>query len=361
MQLDIKKNVPLAQYTTLQVGGVADYVVEVTSVEEVQVACEFAQQTHTPLLILGGGSNVLISDQQLHRLVIINKITGVTCVPCDNHVLVTAGAGENWDSFVESLINQGLGGLENLSGIPGTVGAAPVQNINAYGASVADSIEQVEVYDVATNTLRTLSSSECDFGYRDSIFKKSQGKQLIVVSVTFKVAAMAAANLSYRSASQSIERYLLEKNISSPTVADVRQAVLYVRSNIGMLLGQFRSAGSFFKNTVVSAEKFTRIEEVVKKDFAEINERLSPWHWRLPNGEEKIATAFLLECSPYNKNTYGNKRWNDVVGISPKHSLSVITFDGATATDVHEFVKEIKESVKNIFGVVLETEVDFIL
>ena len=360
MALTIREKVSLKHYTTLKVGGVADYVAEVGSEEEVREACQFAKQTGTLPLILGSGSNVLISDGQLHRFVIRNKIMGITYGVSDTHVLVTAGAGESWDSFVETLVNQGLGGLENLSGIPGTVGASPVQNINAYGAAVADSIDHVEVYDMLTDTFRTLPAVECRFGYRDSIFKREEGKSLVVVSVTFRVTKIATANLSYRSASQSIERYLLEKNISSPTVVDVRQAVLHVRSNIGMLLGQFHSAGSFFKNTVVSAEKFTAIEEVVKREFSEINERLSPWHWTLPTGEEKIATAFLLECSPYNKNTYGNKRWNNVVGISPKHSLSIITFDGATATDVHNFVQEIKTGVKNIFDVVLETEVDFI-
>ncbi len=360
MQLDIKKNVILAPYTTLHVGGVADYVVEVASLEEVKAACKWAQQTGTPPLILGGGSNVLIADGQLHRLVIINKIMGIAYTASDTHTLVKAGAGEGWDSLVETLVNQGLAGLENLSGIPGSVGAAPVQNINAYGVSVADSIQSVEVYDMVADTFRVLSGTECHFGYRDSIFKREEGKHLVVISVTFKVTTTTAKNISYRSASQSIERYLSENNISSPTVADVRQAVLHVRSNIGMLLGQFRSAGSFFKNTVVSAEKFAAIEEAVRREFLEISEQLSPWHWTLPTGEEKIATAFLLECSPYNKNTYGNKRWNDVIGISPKHSLSIVTFDGATAADVHDFVQEIKTAVRNIFDVTLETEVDFI-
>ena len=278
----------------------------------------------------------------------------------DGIVLVKAGAGENWDAVVAQTVARGLSGLENLSGIPGTVGAAPVQNINAYGATVADVIDSVEVYDSSTDSVRTLTASECLFGYRDSIFKQSAGRHLIVLFVTFRLASAATVNLSYRSSSQSIKLFLEEKNITTPTVADVRDAVLHVRSNIGMLLGQFRSAGSFFKNTIVSKEVFEGVQAVVEKEFAMISEKLSPWHWELEGGEQKIATAFLLECSPYNKNTYGSKAWRDVVGISPRHSLSIVTLDNATATDVKDFVEEIKTSVRNIFGVRLETEVDYI-
>lgn len=361
MELNIQKNVPLHQYTTLRVGGVADYFVEVKSVEELKKAASFATQNSLPLLVLGGGSNVLIADGALHLFVIKNELKGVTYQHvADSVVLAKAGAGEDWDNIVEQTVARGLCGLENLSGIPGTVGAAPVQNINAYGATVADVIDSVEVYDSATDTLRTLTAIECCFGYRDSIFKQPAGRHFIVVSVTFKLQATSTVNLSYRSSSQSIERYLIEKNITTPTLTDVREAVLHVRSNIGMLLGQFRSAGSFFKNTIVSKEKFAVIESIVGKEFADIGKRLAPWHWQLEGGDEKVATAFLLECSSYNKNTYGCKAWKGVVGISPKHSLSVVTQEGATAKDVTDFVEEIKTSVKNIFAVTLETEVDYI-
>jgi UDP-N-acetylmuramate dehydrogenase len=359
--MEIKENVELAEYTTLKVGGVADCFVVVKTVDEVKEAGRQAELAALPLFVLGGGSNVLIADGRLNMFVIKNEILGITYTPhADGTVRVTAGAGESWDALVEATVAKGLSGLQNLSGIPGTVGASPVQNINAYGATVADVIESVEVYDAGSDTLKTLGVAQCQFGYRDSIFKRPEGKSLIVLSVTFILTPTTEINISYRSSSQSIEKYLSEKNITTPTVGDVREAVLHVRSNIGMLLGQFRSAGSFFKNTIVSAQQFLLIEEIVNRDFAETGARLTPWHWPLKGGEEKIATAFLLECSPYNKNTYGIKRFRDVVGISPRHSLSVVTEDGATASDVIQFVEEIKSSVKNIFGVTLETEVDYI-
>ena len=356
----IQRNVPLNQYTTLHVGGVAEYFASVTNQAELSEALRFATQSEVPVLILGGGSNVLISDEGFSGLVIKMEIRGISYVAGVEETLVTAGAGESWDAVVAATVHEGLCGIQNLSGIPGTVGASPVQNINAYGASVADTIRTVEVYDPATNTLKILSNTECQFGYRDSLFKQKVGEHLIVTAVTFALTKESAINTSYASASQSIKKYLFEKNCTAPTVVDVRQAILHVRSNIGMLLGQFRSAGSFFKNTIVTSEEFISIEAIVKKDFVDISERLSPWHWPLDDGRVKIATAFLFECSPYNKNTYGNKRLNGVVGLSPKHSLSIVTEEGACAKDVALFVEMITQAIKNIFDVTIETEVDFI-
>jgi UDP-N-acetylmuramate dehydrogenase len=293
--------------------------------------------------------------------VIKNELRGISYEQASEDVVrVTAAAGERWDEFVALTVEQGLHGLENLSGIPGTVGAAPVQNINAYGASVAEVIVAAEVYDGEIDEIKTISNEQCQFGYRDSIFKRTTGKHLVVTAVTFELTRAAHTNTSYRSSSQSIEKYLAEKNITTPTPHEVREAVLHVRSNIGMLEGQFRSAGSFFKNTIVSRETFAAVLHIVEKEYADISARLSPWHWTLPTGEEKIATAFLLECSPYNKATYGSKRFRGIVGLSPRHSLSVVTEEGATTTDVLEFVSTVQESVKNIFSVSIETEVDYI-
>ena len=356
----LQRNVPLHQYTTLHVGGVADYYARVTNLAELKEAIHFAKQAEVPIFILGGGSNVLISDNGFSGLVIKMEIAGISFNSQDNEVLATAGAGESWDALVAVTVMQGLSGLENLSGIPGTVGAAPVQNINAYGVSVADTIRFVEVYDTTTDTIKTLTNAECQFGYRDSILKRVTGKHLVVTAVTFALVKESEINVSYASASQSIKKYLQEKNCTTPTVIDVREAILHVRHNIGMLLGQYRSAGSFFKNTIVTAEEFLTIEEIVQRDFKEVSDKLAPWHWLMPDGRVKIATAFLFECSPYNKNTYGNKRFNDVVGLSPKHSLSIVTEEGARAKDVEEFAEKIIASVKNIFGVTIETEVDYI-
>lgn len=362
MSIQVEKCVSLAAYTTLRVGGVAEHFFHLTKEEDLIELAAYAKTHRVPISVIGGGSNVLIADGLLHHLVIKNELTGISSTrdKATGEVLVTAAAGERWDDFVAHLIELDLGGVENLSGIPGTVGAAPIQNINAYGAQVADVIESVRVFDASTNEFRTLRKVECLFGYRDSVFKSVAGRSLIVTAVTFRLSSTKQADLSYRSASQSIERYLKEQGIEEPTLRDVRQAILHVRSNIGMLEGQFRSAGSFFKNTIVSSDDFARIELIVKEQFTDLDEKLSPWNWSLPTGEVKVSTAFLMECSPYNKRTFGEKRWHDVVGLSPKHSLSVVTEAGATAAGVQQFVLEIITTIKNMFGVTIETEVNFI-
>lgn len=358
MEIKVEKNVLLSAYTTLKVGGIADYFVKVNTEKELEEALRFAEQTTTPPLILGGGSNILISDDGYKGLVILNRIKGIAYEENVDDILVTAAAGETWDDFVAYTVEKGWSGLENLSGIPGTVGASPIQNINAYGASVSDVIESVIVFDNGLKKKKKLSAEECVFGYRDSIFKKPAGKNLIVTSVTYRLASTVKTNLSYRSSSQSVQKYLAEQSINNPTVSDVRKAILYVRNNIGMLPGQFRSAGSFFKNTIVTKEEFEKIEQKVIKEFPEQNKNLSPWNWPLENGV-KISTAFLMECSPYNKTSYGERR-KDGVGISPKHSLSIVTESGATATGVHKFVKEIKKSIQDIFEIEIETEVNMV-
>ena len=295
----ILKQIRLDQYTTLRVGGVAQYFVEVSHSDELVSVLGFAQQqTSVAPLILGGGSNVLIADDGYSGLVIRMSTRGVAVeATTDSTIRVTAQAGEPWDDFVAYTVSRGWSGLENLSGIPGTVGASPVQNINAYGASVADTITSVEVFDMKAGVKKTLSQKECRFGYRDSIFKHAEGKDYIVLSVTFHLQPAATINLSYRSSSQSIARYIADRQIEIPTVLDIRQAVLYARENIGMLEGQFRSAGSFFKNTIVSHKEFEKIDQIVSEQFSELGTKMSPWNWEFPSGDVKISSAFLMECS----------------------------------------------------------------
>lgn len=362
MKLRITEHIPLATYTTLHVGGVADYFFQLTDEAQLPLLTAFAQARGVPITVFGGGSNVLIADGAIHRLMIKNELRGVVFSELEeaSTVLLTAAAGEEWDALVAATVERGLAGLENLSGIPGTVGAAPIQNINAYGAQVADVILSVRVFDTVTTSYKTLTAAECRFAYRDSIFKQASGAHFVVVAVTFKLTKGQVRNLTYRSAAQSIASYLAERKIVHPTLVQVREAILFTRNNIGMLAGQFRSAGSFFKNTVVSAEEFTWVQAIVSSYFSKEDAQFSPWHWPQEDGTEKISTAFLMECSPYNKRTYGEKRWRGVVGLSPKHSLSVVTEKGATTADVQTFVAEIISTVEKIFKVTIETEVNFI-
>ena len=361
MSLEVQKKISLADYTTLKVGGVARYFAVVKNVDELLEAVKFSDSQKIPIRVLGSGSNVLIADGELPYLFLKNELKGVTYkVVSEDKILVKASAGEPWDSFVADTVEKNLSGLENLSGVPGTVGASPIQNINCYGASVSETIKTVEVLNTENKKFFELSGEECKFGYRDSIFKHEAGANLIVTAVTFGLSTNRNKNLSYQSSSQSIEKYLANQGIVEPAVADIRQAVLQVRKNIGMLEGQFRSAGSFFKNTIVEKEVFSRIEKIVNDRYEDLDKKFTPWHWSLPDGREKISTAFLLECSPFNKTTYGVKRWRDVAGLSPLHSLSIVTEVDAKAEDVRDFAKLITDAIMEIFGISLESEVNYI-
>jgi UDP-N-acetylmuramate dehydrogenase len=361
MPIVVQRNISLGQHTTLQVGGVADYVIAIDSEAALHEACEFAtDHTAIPPLVLGGGSNVLIGDRGYRGVVFLMRLKGISEVVDASGLKLTVMAGEDWDEVVEFTTKRGWSGLENLSGIPGTVGAAPIQNINAYGASVADVISSVEVYDVQLRKKSTLTKDECQFSYRDSMFKQKEMKQKIIMSVTFSLQNIISKNISYKSSSQSVEKILTEKNILQPTPQDIREAVLTARGNIGMLKGMYNSAGSFFKNTVVTTEQFLFIKEKVETDFPELNRRFSPWYWQLNDQSVKLSTAFLLECSPYNKTTFGSDRFRSVVGLSSKHSLSIVTESGATATDVHDFANMIITSIESMFEITIEPEVIFV-
>ena len=359
----LERSVALAPLTTLHVGGAAEALVRVREAEQLKALPGLLSRSGLPWFILGGGSNVYFADGSVSRLIIKNELRGVTFTTVRPGVVrVEAAAGEDWDALVDATAQRGLSGFENLSGIPGTVGAAPIQNINAYGAAVADTIVSVDAVHVESGTPRTFSAAECAFGYRDSIFKHPDGAAYLVTRVCFELAADAHPNLTYRSASQSLAHTLADTVPNGqPSVADIRDAVLTVRRNIGMVAGIFNSAGSFFKNTIVSREQFERIHAIVASEFPEQNESLAPWHWELPDGSVKISTAFLMECTPYNKHAYAaGVESPGTVALSPLHTLSIINRGGASATDVRVFASQISDAVAHIFGVELEPEVTYV-
>lgn len=357
----MQEHVLLAPYTTMKIGGPARYFCEPKDLNELAEVATFARERTLPLVVLGGGSNVVVSDRGINGVVARLRLTGIQQIAKrGDNVLIRAGAGESWDALVAEMVVRGLWGLENLSGIPGTVGAAPIQNINAYGSSVADVIDSVEVYHRVTGRRETIDARTCRFAYRDSMFKSDEGAPYIVTAVTFRLSRMSRAETSYRSASNAMAKYFIEEGIEKPTLRDVRTAVLAIRKKIGMLEGCYQSAGSFFKNTILTAEQFSSLKEIIEHDHADIAERLSPWFWEHPGGQVKVSTAFLLECTPYNKTTYAGKSFRGVVGISPMHSLSLINLGGATARDVGDFMLEIVGAIQQQFYITIEPEVLFI-
>lgn len=357
--ITITEAVPLHEYTTLKVGGPAEFFAAVADEKELRQALEFAAERGISVTSLGGGSNILVSDGGLKGLVIKNEIKGIKTISNNEEsVILKVGAGEKWDDLVAYTTSQNLWGLENLSGIPGTVGGAIVQNINAYGVTVANMVAEVEALHVESGKPCSFSPVECEFEYRDSFFKRpGKGKEYMVTGVTFTLSLERKAVTEYRSSSQSIEGFLIEKNIKDPQPSDIREAVLFIRAGIGMIEGMYQSAGSFFKNPIVDKEVFKKVEDTINNQHPDLAAKFNPWHWSVNERLEKISAAFLMECTPYNKTAYGHKAYKESVGISPVHTLSIINKGGATADDIKEFVNEISDTVQKKFNIKLESEV----
>lgn len=359
--MKIKEHEPIAPRTTLKVGGTARYFCEATSISELRDALSFADSHSVRVFILGGGSNIVFTDGEYSGLVVKLSILGTEVLDEDSEsIVLKVAAGESWDGFVKDVTEKGYWGVENLSGIPGLIGAAPIQNINAYGSAVADVIEAVEAIHIDSKKERTFTAAECTFGYRDSFFKSEAGQKWTIIAVVFRLSKHPVSNTSYRSATNSIELKLKERGVANPTPKDVREVVLKTRADIGMIEGIYQSAGSFFKNVIVPKEQFKAIEQAINSTHRELSKKLTPWFWELEDGQVKISAAFLMECTPYNKTAFDNQTFRDHVSISPLHTLSIINKGGATAADIKAFTEEIQRAVQKIAGVKIELEVIFV-
>lgn len=355
----IQENVPLAPLTTLGIGGAARFFAEAVSESELIAAIEFAEQRDLPVFILGGGSNVLVSDEGFPGLVVRVAIKGIfgndrwdrliTC-PTDEDQSkwteqVTVGAGEDWDDFVRQCVERNLAGVECLSGIPGLVGGTPVQNVGAYGQEVSETIVHVRVFDRQTKQIVELSNAECGFRYRASIFNLTERNRYIVLAVSFALKANGEPSLRY----PDVKNFFAGRS-GEPTLAEVRQAVIEIRSRKGMVIvpddPDCRSAGSFFKNPIISADAFAKLE-------AAAGER--PPSFPAGDGFVKVPAAWLIERAGFARG-YAKGR----TGISSKHTLAIINRGGATASEVLELVKEIQEHVAEKFGVGLVPEPIFV-
>lgn len=339
MALDIKKNVPLAQYTTLHIGGVADYVVEVTSKDELKEACAFAKEKDIPLLTLGGGSNVLISDDGFRGLVIIMSLKGRDYDEVDSDtVRARFGAGEVLDGVVADAAARTLWGLENLSSIPGSVGATPVQNVGAYGVEVSKLIFSVETIHKNTNEEKIFSNDECNFLYRDSFFKSEEGKEFIITAVAFTLSKIPQPQVMYGDLSALREAVDL-------TPAMVRETVATIRAHKFPDWTQVGTAGSFFKNPVVSAEQYSEL----KQHYTDIPGYVQS------DGTVKISLGYVLDkvCG-----LRGYCEGN--VCLYEKQALVLVTKKAATAAEVKNFTHHIKEKVFQKTKIEIECEVLFI-
>jgi UDP-N-acetylmuramate dehydrogenase len=300
---------------------------------------------------LGEGSNVLFGDRGFDGYVIRPIIKGVDYVENESDMdsettLVVAGAGEHWDDVVASSVSKNLSGLENMSWIPGSVGAAPVQNIGAYGAEIKEIIEWIEVFDPTTEKVKRLSRAECNFGYRDSFFKTTEGKGLVILRVAMRLQKNALPNISYK----DLANYFSTKN-ESPTISEVRDAVIKIRQSKLPDVHEVGTAGSFFKNPIVSANQF----ETISKDFPGIPSFPVDAGFGVQKGGRKIPLAWILDkvCG-LNDYREGN------VGLYKTQPLALVNFGGATTDEIKKFAKKVSDIVREKTGIKIEWEVNLV-
>jgi UDP-N-acetylmuramate dehydrogenase len=339
----LQRNVPLAPFTTLGIGGPARLFIRAETVDEIREALSWTAAHHEPLFILGGGSNVLISDEGFDGVVLQIDLRGITVREVDAEaVTVYVAAGETWDDFVSFAVDRGWAGIECLSGIPGLTGATPIQNVGAYGQDVSETIIRVEVIERDTGRIVTLTNWECGFGYRQSVFKGAAKDLYVVVGVTFRLRPGGVATIRY----PELQAYLDERAIDLHDLRAVREAVIAIRKRKGMVLDptdpDTRSDGSFFMNPVLTRTQF---EQFPAKDAP-----------HFPSGDQiKLSAAWLIEHSGFHKGfVHGN------VGLSSKHTLAVINRGGGSAEAVLDLVRMIQGGVREAFGVEVHPEPNFI-
>jgi UDP-N-acetylmuramate dehydrogenase len=343
----LEENIPLAPLTTFHIGGPARFFVEAKSRSEVEEAVAFARTQNAPLFILGGGSNLLVADSGWPGLVLKVAIPGIEQCPGHNKegkTLFDVGAGEVWDRFVSHAVVAKCAGVECLSGIPGSVGATPVQNVGAYGQEVSKTVESVEVFDRHDNQVRELRNEACGFSYRASIFNTTERDRFIILSVTYALIPGGEPHLEYA----DLKSHFAGRE-SRPNLAETREAVRHIRARKGMLITpgdpDSHSAGSFFKNPVLS-----------EAQHEELRKRAASRGLHVPaypalEKSKKVSAAWLVEHSGFARG-YGFGH----TGLSTRHALAIINRGGAAAAEVLALKEQIQHRVEELWGIRLEPE-----
>ena len=374
--MKIQKNISLKSYNTFGFDVSVDFFVEIKKIEDLNKALDFAKSKKINLeniLFLGGGSNILLT-KNFKGLVIKNGMMGIFNISpppaklgtplklrgdADDFVLVKCNGGEVWDDFVAWTLEQNLFGLENLSFIPGVVGTCPIQNIGAYGVEVKDTIYEVEVLDLETQEIKILKNSECEFGYRDSIFKRNK-KKYFIISVTFKLSKKFNPNLKYGIIISELEKKNKFKNkadvLERITAQDVRNIIIEIRESKLPDPEVLGNSGSFFKNPVVLEGVLRNIQ----KNFGDVpnfevgGELKLGNHKGMPLQEKyfKIPAGWLIDKAGFKGKKMGN------VGVHEKQALVLVNYGGGTGKEILELAKKIQGKVKDQFGIDLEMEVN---
>jgi UDP-N-acetylmuramate dehydrogenase len=335
--LPIAHDISLQQFNTFGIDARARQYLRVEDPAQLAALAADPVLAALPRLVLGGGSNLLITRDEVELLVLHMALAGREVVgETADAILVRAQAGENWHAFVQWTLDQGLGGLENMSLIPGTVGASPIQNIGAYGAEVKDLFHSLTAFDFASGETRTMRAQDCRFGYRDSVFKHEQGRELVVLDVTFALPRAWRPNLRYAELAQALE----SQGIAEPAPRQVSEAVIAIRRRKLPDPAEIGNAGSFFKNPVVARAQCERM--------------LAAWpnlvHHPQPDGTEKLAAGWLIDQCGWKGRSLGR------AGVYPKQALVLVNNGGASGPEVLALARAIQADVQERFGVLLEPE-----
>jgi UDP-N-acetylmuramate dehydrogenase len=336
----IRENVDISEYNTMGVAAKARYFVSAKSIEELRSILSDPTLRTVPKFMLGGGSNVLFVED-FDGLIIHMGIKGKEIVKENQEfVYLKVGAGENWHSLVIYCVEQGWGGIENLSLIPGSVGAAPIQNIGAYGVELEDVFEELEAIHLESGDLKTFSKSDCAFGYRDSVFKNQERGNYIITHVSLKLQKSPVVNTSYKALSEKLE----DEGINNPGIKDISKAVIEIRQSKLPDPAEIGNTGSFFKNPVLDKPEFDKLE----KDYPGIP------HYPSGDDKVKVPAAWLIDqCG------WKGKRFGDA-GVHKMQALVIVNYGNASGKEIWELATKIQKSVQETFGVALTPEVNIV-
>ncbi|MBS1600739.1 MAG: UDP-N-acetylmuramate dehydrogenase [Bacteroidetes bacterium] len=337
MEKRLQQNVSLKEFNTFGIDVQAKYFSRFSNQDELE---ESLAQNKSSTFILGGGSNILLT-RNFDGLILKNEIKGIDIIKEDEHHLyVRAGAGENWHQFVQYCIQRNLAGVENLSLIPGSVGASPMQNIGAYGVEVKEVFDELEAYHLKEKKVYTFSVNDCEFGYRESIFKKKLKDQLVILSVTYRLNKVPAFNTSYGAVEQELEKM----GVTNLSIQAISQAVINIRSSKLPDPAEIGNAGSFFKNPQISKSKFVELRSKHPELVAFENS----------DGTMKLAAGWMIEQCGWKGYRKGD------AGCHAKQALVLVNYGNASGKEIYTLSEEITKSVKKKFGVELEREVNVV-
>lgn len=335
--MDVMTNISLKQYTTMKLGGEARYMATADSASDVVSLYRNARKENLPIFVLGGGSNVITHDEVFEGIVLLNKIKGFEVISeTDETTDVKIGAGEVWDEVVEKAIGLGLQGVEAMSGIPGTAGAAPVQNVGAYGQEIADTLISLEAYDSKTDTIITISADECDFSYRNSIFRGKEKGRYCILNITLRLNKAEPKPPYYA----SLQRYIDENDIREVNLSVIRVAVLNIRSEKLPDPAELPSAGSFFKNALVEKWKL----EELQREYSDIP------NYAMSDGRYKIPTGWLIDKAGLRGYRSHGMR------VYEKNALVLVNDSATGYDDLAAIREEIVQIIFDKFGIKIEQE-----